>query len=260
MYRSGEIRSRTSTHARSWVRRAAVSAPLAVAVVALALSGCAQERNRQATLALIDSVLTELGGVPASVMNRTQRWRMVSSLGPGLPPPGFAREDLPDSESRGAALLQVHCQGCHWMPTPQMHSATEWPLLLRRMLLRAVTLGDRMGGPLTTELIGSELQMEGMKWSYMPSAEDADSLLNYLQGHALPVAAPGEIGEGPDAELFVQTCTICHETPSPRAHAPAEWEQVLARMNANMPMMGIEPMTDEERARILLFLKARAAL
>lgn len=224
-----------------------------------AVGGCARERDGETTLALVDSVLTELGGRPIGVMNRTQRWRMISSVGPGLPPAGFEREDLPDSESRGAALLQAHCQSCHWMPAPQMHSAREWPLLMRRMELRAATLGEHMGGPLTTELLGSERLMEGMRWSYMPSAEDADSLLAYLQAHAMPVAEPGEIGAGPDAALYVQICSRCHETPSPAAHTAAEWPGVVGRMDANMPRMGVEPMTAEERARIVSFLEGRVS-
>jgi cytochrome c5 len=234
-------------------------------VVALLVSaaatfgGCARERDSQATLALIDSVMTELGGQAIGVMNRTQRWRMISSVGPGLPPPGFDRENLPDPDSRGAALLQAHCQSCHWMPAPQMHSAREWPLLLRRMELRAATLGEHMGGPLTIELLGSERLLEGMRWSYMPSAEDADSLLAYLEAHAMPVAGPGEIGTGDDATLYIESCTRCHETPSPKAHTAAEWAGVVGRMQANMPQMGVDPLSEDVRSRIVSFLESHAA-
>jgi len=240
----------------------AVGAGLVVALlvgIVATVGGCARERDGEATVALIDSVLTELGGQPIGVINRTQRWRMISSMGPGLPPPGFERQDLPDSDSRGAALLQAHCQSCHWMPAPQMHSAREWPLLMRRMELRAATLGEHMGGPLTIELLGSEMLMEGMRWSYMPSAEDADSLLAYLQAHAMPVADPGEIGTGADATLYVQVCSRCHETPSPSAHTAAEWSAVVGRMDANMPRMGVDPMTADVRARIVSFLESRAS-
>lgn len=239
--------------------RALVACLIGVFLVALLAAGCARERNGEETLALVDSVLTELGGQPIGIMNRTQRWRMISSMGPGLPPPGFDREDLPDPESRGAGLLQAHCESCHWMPAPQMHSAREWPLLMRRMELRAATLGEHMGGPLTIELLGSERLMEGMRWSYMPSAADADTLLAYLQAHAMPVAGSGEIGEGPDATLYVETCSRCHETPSPAAHTAAEWPGVVGRMDANMPRMGVAPMAPEVRSRIVSFLESHAA-
>lgn len=246
---------RARSESRAWRIVGACLAGMILFGLAVTLGGCARERDGAATLALVDSVLSELGGQPIGVMNRTQRWRMISSMGPGLPPPGFEREDLPDPESRGAALLQAHCQGCHWMPAPQMHSAREWPLLMRRMDLRAATLGAHMGGPLTIELLGSERLMEGMRWSYMPSAEDADSLLAYLQAHAMPVAEPGEIGDGADAELYVRVCSRCHETPSPAAHTAAEWPGVVGRMDANMPRMGVQPMDAGERARIVAFLE-----
>lgn len=241
-------------------RRRAASVVFALLVPGVAmLAGCARERDPEATLALVDSVLTELGGVPIGVMNRTQTWRMISSVGPGLPPPGFQRENLPDPDSRGAWLLQTHCQSCHWMPAPQMHSAREWPLLMRRMELRAATLGRHMGGPLTTRLLGSEMMMEGMRWSYMPTTEDADSLLAYLEAHALQVAGPGEVGTGDDAGLFLERCTRCHETPSPRAHTAAEWAAVVARMQANMPRMGVDPMDEETQRRIVSFLESHAS-
>lgn len=208
---------------------------------------------------MIDSVLVELGGTPVSVLNRTQRWRMISSLAVGLPPPRFERANLPDPSSYAAGLLEAHCQGCHWLPAPQMHSATEWPLLLRRMILRGETLGEHLGGPLLAELVGSERMVEGMGMSYLPSPEAADSLLGYLQEHALPVAGPGELGEGEDARFFRDRCGICHETPSPGAHTAEEWRAVLVRMNeANMPAMGVERLTDEELDRIGGFLESRA--
>lgn len=240
--------------------RALLPALALVALGGLALSGCAPEPDPEENLAMIDSVLVELGGTPASVLNRTQRWRMISSLGVGLPPPRFERANLPDPDSYAAGLLEAHCQACHWLPAPQMHSAQEWPLLLRRMILRGETLGEHLGGPLVAELVGSERMIEGMGMPYLPSAEAADSLLAYLQKHALPVAGPGELGDGADTRFFVEKCGICHETPSPAAHTAEEWQAVLVRMNeANMPVMGVEPLTDEELERVRAFLEARAA-
>lgn len=231
-----------------------------LAVAVLPWTGCAQpeeEAGPELTLQTLDSVLVELGGLPAGALSRTQRWRMVSSLGPGLPPPGYTRENLPDPDSRSAGLLQAYCTQCHWMAAPQQHSAAEWPQLVRRMLMRAQTLRNRMGGPLLTELVGSEFAMAGMTASVQPPPEDVDSMIVYLQAHAMPVAQPGELGEGPDTEFFMTKCAACHEPPSPNAHTQEEWDAILLRMNGNMPIMGLEPLNQEEMARIRSFIEAR---
>ena len=40
------------------------------------------------------------------------------------------------------------------------------------------------------------------------------------------------------AELYSQYCSQCHALPSPKAHSAREWEESLARMDAQMQMMG----------------------
>lgn len=228
-------------------------------VVALGL-GCAREEEERpmVTLAGVDSVLAELGGKATANLERGQRWRMISSIGAGLPASLYKPEDLPEPRSRGAGLLRVYCIQCHWLPAPQMHAASEWPILVRRMLMRARTLKDRMGGPLTTGLVG-EILMVGMQTTALPSREELDTLIAYLQGHALPVAKPGELTDGPDKELFMEMCSICHQMPSPKAHTAIGWESVVARMRANMAAMDVTPLTDEETDRIVAYLKGRAA-
>ncbi len=210
------------------------------------------------SLAGVDSVLAELGGKPTAVLERGQRWRMISSIGVGLPPSIFKAEDLPEPRSRGAGLLQVYCIQCHWLPAPQMHAAAEWGILLRRMEMRARTLEHRMGGPLTEGLVG-EILMAGMTSALVPSAEERDTMLAYLRSHALPVARPGELTDGPDAQLFLEQCSLCHETPSPKAHTAGGWQAVVQRMQANAAMMGVVPLTDREMDRVVGYLRARAA-
>jgi mono/diheme cytochrome c family protein len=210
------------------------------------------------TLAGVDSVLVELGGKATAALERGQRWRMVSSIGTGLPPSLFKPEDLPEPRSRGAGLLRVYCVQCHWIPAPQMHAAAEWPVLVRRMLMRARTLHARLGGPLTEGLVG-DILLSGMRTPVLPAPEHVDTLLAYLQKHALPVARPEELTDGPDRDLFVEKCSTCHETPSPRAHTAAGWPAVVARMRANMAAMDVPPLTDAETDRIVAYLSARAA-
>lgn len=239
---------------------------LAAAGTLLALAGAgaigcerAEPAPPAATVAVLDSFLVELGRLPTASLDRSQRWRMVSSIWVGLPPPGYTRDSLPEPRSHGTALLQTYCVQCHWMPSPQMHSAEEWPLLVRRMVLRARTVQDRMGGPLTAEILGgNERLLEGMRVARLPSAEEVDTLVAYLQAHALPVAEPGELPDTPDAGLFERRCSSCHETPSPGAHTAAEWEETLARMVRNMSVMGVEPLGAEEMERVRGFLARQA--
>jgi len=192
-------------------------------------------------------------------LTRRQRWRMISSVGAGLPPPGFEPGELPERESRGASLLTAYCIQCHGVPTPQMHAAAEWPILVRRMALRAATLRDRMGGPLTKELVG-DIRMSEFASPYVPSVSDTDTLIAYLQRNALPVLQEGELADNAEAALYVEKCSICHETPSPGAHNPLEWGSVIRRMRVNMKLMDVAPLDDRDRDRIVAFLRGAARL
>lgn len=215
------------------------------------------EARKQEVLAEVDTVMTELGGEATAQLSRGQRWRMVSSVGAGLPPATYKVEDLPEPDSRGAKLIQAYCVQCHAVPAPQMHSAAEWPILMRRMEMRAETLHRRMGGPVVRGLLG-DILMSGMASAVVPPPQDADSLRAYLERHAMPAARPGEIGTGAEAELFVQRCGTCHEPPAPSAHTAEEWPDVIGKMRANMALMSVAPMSDEEQQRIVSFLQGRA--
>lgn len=236
-----------------------VLVPLLAAVLysTVACTGREEER-RQAELAQADTLLAELGGVPTAGIERGQRWRMISSIGAGLPPASFVPENLPERDARGAAILEAYCVQCHWLPAPQMHTAAEWPLLVRRMQMRARTLRARMGGPHTSELVGKIL-LSGMATTELPSAADTDSLVAYLQRNALPAAGPGEPLDAPGGRLFVRVCRTCHELPSPGAHTPEQWNGVVGRMRANMVAMDVPPITDEEHRQIVAYLQERSA-
>jgi len=218
--------------------------------------GCrpAADHPTDDVLVALDSALSELGGASSTGLTRSQRWRMISSVGAGLPPANFDPGNLPDREARGAGLLTAYCIQCHGIPTPQMHAAAEWPVLVRRMAMRAATLRDRMGGPLTRKLVG-DIRMSGFASSYVPSAEDTDTLIAYLQRNALPIVQEGELVDDPDTDFYVEKCSICHETPSPAAHTSAEWGSVVARMQANALLMDVLPLEDLDLNRIATFLE-----
>jgi hypothetical protein len=263
MIGSREARDRAGRRSlRPWqplrLRRSMRTLALLLPALLLLPAGCSRRPARteapRLTLTALDTVLGELGGPLTASLTRQQRWRMISSLGPGLPPENFKMADLPEPNSYGAALLQVYCQQCHWLPSPQMHSAGEWPVLLRRMLLRERTLQNRLGGPATRSLVGSWL-LDIVKNVGYPTPEEQTRILEYLQQNALPVARPGEFANSPESRLFTTRCTICHDTPSPSAHTAAEWPAVVARMESNMQLMDVPTIPAPQADSIVHFLQ-----
>jgi hypothetical protein len=238
--------------------RSVVTALLSLSVIAfLACGGDRPERTF--TASDMDAFLVELGGEYAGELDRGTRWRMISSIGGGLPPADFGPENLPEPESRNALLLQAYCVQCHSLPTPRMHAADEWPILMRRMLMRVQTLENRMGGPLTEEIAG-EMALEGAKVTILPSPAELDTLLTYLQDNALPVVDPAELGTGPEVGLYVRKCSICHDTPDPAAIRSADADAFLARMQANMVVSDVTPLTPDEFRRVFAFIEERGAM
>lgn len=251
---------------RSVARAGAVGASTlsALAVAALLLSascapsddGIGREETAvdSAALASADVMLSEVAGAQFERLEMAQRWRAVASLGTGLPPSNVSRSDLPEPDATGAGLLEVYCTQCHWLPTPQMHSADEWDILLRRMLLRARLLQDRLEG----EHVPENLTVSG-RYRLVPTPEHRDSLRVYLRRNALPVADPEALPQTAAAEAFVEHCSSCHQTPSPEAHVASEWEAVVERMQANTRLMEVDTLSPSERDRVLSFLEEHAA-
>ena len=235
-----------------------ILATFLVSILAAAIA-CSREpaaSDHELELAEVDTLLSELGGAPTAGMERGQRWRMVSSIGAGLPPSNYGPEHLPEQGSRGAAILTAYCVQCHWLPAPKMHAAAEWPLLVRRMEMRARTLRARMGGPHASELVG-EILLSGMASTELPSREDNDSLVAYLQRNALQAAGPGEPLDTPEGSVFQRVCRTCHELPDPSAHTAEEWPGVIGRMRANMVFMDVPSMTEDESRQIATYLQGR---
>ncbi|NIR45041.1 MAG: hypothetical protein GWN99_11695 [Gemmatimonadetes bacterium] len=231
---------------------------LVLALVVMAAAGCEPpETEPDVNVAAIDSFLSELGGTSAAAMERGTRWRMIASIGPGLPPIDYSADDLPEPGSRGAGLLQVYCIQCHWLPSPQMHTADEWEYLMRNMLLRARTLEYRLGGPLITGMVG-EVVMAGLTTAEVPSDPQVDTMLVYLQRNAMLEADPAELTEGEGRELFLERCAICHAAPSPRARTAAGWDAIVAKMRGLIVQADLEPLTDRQADAIAGYLRERA--
>jgi len=243
-------------------RRRALSlrALFAVTAIALGAGACSpadEAPDDEAQLALFDSVLADLGGPQTADLSRAQRWRLIASVGTGLPPASYRLEDLPEQGSRAVGLQQAYCLQCHGLSSPRMHSSEEWPVLVRRMLMRGAALGSRLGGPRTEGMV-DDMLMAGLRTAQLPPAEDVDSLVAYFQRNAFPAAAESEIPDTPDAALYVEKCSGCHSTPSPAAHPADEVQALVARMSALGAMLGMEQLTAEEQSRLVAFMQQSA--
>jgi cytochrome c5 len=154
-----------------------------------------------------------------------------------LPPPVDPSVALPEPESAGARLVARHCAACHAVPTPQIHSAADWPLVARRMWLRIDGLSDEFGIP-------------------RPTGAERTVILRYLSLHALQTSGAA-LPEGSGRNTYVEICGRCHELPDVHSHAAGDWGTVVDRMQGRMESMLGTTMEAEERAAILGYL-ARA--
>lgn len=243
-----------STFARGTLAPRALFAVAAIAVGIGACTPAEQMPDDEAQLASFDSLLADLGGPQTEDLSRAQRWKLVASVGTGLPPASYRLEDLPEQGSRAVGLQQAYCLQCHGVSSPKMHSADEWPILVRRMLMRGAALGSRLGGPRTEGMV-DDMLMAGLRTAEIPAAEDVDSLVAYFQRNAFPAAAESEIPDTPDAALYVDRCSACHDTPSPAAHPADEVQALVARMSAMGAMLGLPQLTAEEQSRLVAFMQ-----
>ena len=152
-----------------------------------------------------------------------------------LPPPGIAPGDLADPGSSGAHLVVQYCTQCHALPSPAMHSATDWPRVVRRMWLRMDRLPDSLG---------------------IKTADEGDrmTVLQYLTGHALQVSG-AELPPGQGREDFAAMCSRCHALPDVKIHSAAEWPAVFLRMESNMDRMNVSRPNTEQTGKILMYLQ-----
>jgi cytochrome c5 len=152
-----------------------------------------------------------------------------------LPPPGIDSGDLAEPESPGAHLVDHFCNQCHPLPSPAMHSATDWPRVLRRMWLRMDRLPDSLGIRTANE-------------------GERGTVLKYLMANALQVSG-AELPKGPGREEFAAICSRCHALPDVKIHASGDWPSVFMRMERNMERMNVSLPSGEQTSKILLYLQ-----
>ena len=202
-----------------------------LAVLAGVVSGLAACRKEAPASKPADTTSTSVG---VSGLNR-QDELVLAAAKVALPPPGVTAADLPDPTTMGAQLVGRYCGQCHNMPSPQMHSATDWPGIARRMWLRM-------------ELLPATLEVN------VPTAAERLAILEYLNTNALRVSG-STLPPGQGREAFAQTCSRCHALPDPRVHSREDWATVYARMERNMERMKVPPPPREQATDILLYLQ-----
>ncbi|WP_455217580.1 hypothetical protein [Kaarinaea lacus] len=145
-------------------------------------------------------------------------------------PAGLNPYDLPDADSRGATMLTLYCAQCHELPSPSMHSRSEWENVLTRM-------NDHMqstrGGMLRRVLI--------------PPEKDWETLQAYMYEYAqLPLDKNTTSGLGsPAGKAFEDACSQCHGAPNPGTHTASEWPRVVLRMKSHITRTG-KSMPDQD--------------
>ncbi|MFQ5645937.1 MAG: c-type cytochrome [bacterium] len=77
-------------------------------------------------------------------------------------------------------------------------------------------------------------------------------LIGFLVGGCvMRIPDPGAKG----ARLYTDKCGLCHALPHPQRNRYEEWRHYLKLMKTNMEHQGMNPLTDDERATILDYLK-----
>jgi len=73
---------------------------------------------------------------------------------------------------------------------------------------------------------------------------------------------PGELGADtldPAFHVFHMRCGSCHEVPSPRSKPAYLWDAAMSRMKKNAADAGLMPISPEDEATVLRFLREHAA-
>jgi cytochrome c5 len=202
------------------------------------------------TLILFSLVMiaTAVGGVTGLAPDAAAQGGMMHKggmggmmRGGGAQLPELLPEQLPDPKSEGADLTVRYCAQCHNLPSPATHSAEEW---------REVMDGYMSG----------HMRPHGMMIIRQPMSEEQETLLQYLQQHALRTFSGPSLPEpgSPGAERYKTVCMGCHALPDPSLHTAVEWPAVVERMRRNMKVMGKPVINDTERNEISDYLKRHA--
>jgi hypothetical protein len=152
-------------------------------------------------------------------------------------PFGMSADQLPDAKSKGAALYASYCSQCHNLPSPKMHSASDWPMRFEKMMDHAI------------QMAGSSPNIK------TPAKKDKKEIVSYLQKNgfrALPANSP--LLREPQAFNLLWFCSVCHAVPDPDQFPADVWSTIVDRMNSYRKIQGREEMNGNDREMLIHIL------
>ena len=139
-------------------------------------------------------------------------------------PPAVQPGELPEPQSDGARLTARYCVQCHYLPSPQMHSAAKWDATVERMVWRMEGRGN----------LGT-LMKEMMAHVRAPTAEEVVILTRYLRKHGQREIDPAHPAlKSTAGQIYSLACSQCHALPDPQRHTAREWPAIVERMRRHM--------------------------
>lgn len=160
-------------------------------------------------------------------------------------PGGLTARELPDAKSKGAQLFASYCSKCHSLPSPRMHSSSDWPMRFEKMLDHSVMIAGT----------APDSKM-------MPANNEKTEILAYLQKNGfVGLAAYAPLLTEPDGFNVAWYCSSCHAVPDPvqfRAIdatqlTAKEWGLIVDRMNTYRKKQGREILSDSDKNSIVDF-------
>jgi hypothetical protein len=114
-------------------------------------------------------------------------------------PPSVEPRQLPEPRSEGARLTVRYCVQCHYLPSPQMHTAERWDSVVARMVWRMQGKGN-MG----------ELMKEMMERIEAPAEKEVAVLTAYFQKHGQREMNPADPAlKSEPGQMFSIACSQC---------------------------------------------------
>ena len=160
-------------------------------------------------------------------------------------PGGLTAATLPDAQNKGAKLFAAYCGKCHSLPSPRMHSKSDWPMRFEKMMDHVRLLAGTA---------------PGIK---MPVENEKREIVAYLQKMGfIGLAEYAPLLTEPEGFKVAWFCSACHAVPDP-IQFPAkgatqlsakEWHLIVDRMNVYRKKQGREVMSEADNKAIVNFL------
>jgi len=152
-------------------------------------------------------------------------------------PGGLTADQLPDPQSKGAALLASYCGQCHNLPSPKMHSTGDWPMRFEKMMDHAMLMA------------GTSPDVR------IPVDKEKKELVSYLEKNGFRGLPANSLLRGePQAFSVMWFCSVCHAMPDPDQFPAKEWGKIVDRMNSYRKKQGREEMSNSDRKEVINFL------